>query len=661
MSDPHEANVQLLLHFDGAEGGDVFLDSSPVGRTVYRTGSGIYTTEARSRFGSASLAVTGWQNGLVVPSAPQVGSGDFTLEFWLWAASNPGGDLYIWGKNSNQGNYFGYESSFYIRDLFGTKRISFYAGEPANSHVLTTDAIPLSTWLHVALVRNGNTISIYIDGFVADTYTNANATLIDLAHPFGAIIGENIWIDELRFTVGVARYTGTSYTVPTAPFTDPAPLVPGQVGAWAPDTRFGTPLGNPFSWLANGSTLSEGWVNHPSFKPINSWVDQLVVYYPTFGGSRFQSPDIAFPEDATTIPIVVSKTAVEAAQFDVYLVPASNPAFDLTGATLLWSAAVSANDTNVSFDLPVQPGVWRFDISTYLPSPGGYVYINHLGLPMEFIAQGFNAAQFGTPIETGLRVLGFSAAQFGIPAAGGLATLGQVAQFGTPTSFNAVGASALSPVAQFGTPVLIDFDLTAQASGFQATRVGATHYAIEFPEVIRNTITAARGVRVTQFGQASTPVTQFAGASGWQASGLGRPMTTPRPMSIFGRPTMASRLAAQGFGSASVGTPRTGSVTRPDSLRPVRFGTPTAPPSYVARHVRRSARFGRPSAARSGHLTFGFSLHGRFGRPRVGTVRYVPLGFACAVFGLPVRRPAQRALHVPPNTRFGTPLMTRGM
>lgn len=654
MSDPHEANVQLLLHFDGAEGGDVFLDSSQVGRELYATSSnGVTTTTAHSRFGGGSLSLWNSSNKLVIPYAPQAPA-DFTLECWVRLTEWASATLYGWASSDTSSSLNNPVHRLATDD--STRTIYFHAGSPIGETILLSGQIPADQFVHVALVRSGNTLSLYVAGSLAASYSGASG--IDFNHPFAAISGDDAWVDEMRFTSGVARYEGSSFTVPSAPFEGPSP---GKVGAWVPSTQFGTTRSNYFSWRPDGVWRSEGWMNHPAFIPIDSWDDLLVAHYPTFGGSLFQSPDIVIPEGVTTIPIVVSKTSIETPEFSVRLVPASNPHFELSGSTVLWAPNIAVNDTDVSFDLPVQSGVWRLSFSVYLPSPGGYVRIKHLGLPSSFVAQGFNASQFGTPLETGLRASGFQSGLFGVPNAGGETTLGVVTKLGSPTSHVVYRASSVGDLALFGMPDLINFDTTLDAQGFAPTVFGSNAYANGFQPTIRNMITAARGVRVTQFGQASTPVTQFAGASGWQASGLGRPMTTPRPMSIFGRPTMARRLAAQGFGIVSVGTPRAGSVTRPDSLRPVRFGTPTAPPSYVARHVRRSARFGRPSAARSGHLTFGFSLHGRFGRPRVGTVRYVPLGFACAVFGLPVRRPAQRALHVPPNTRFGTPLMTRGM
>jgi hypothetical protein len=85
-------------------------------------------------------------------------------------------------------------------------------------------AVSVNTWYHVAITRQGNTFRTYLNGVQGSTWTSS-AALYTPTKPLG--IGSNPdgsyslngWLDELRITKGVARYTGAaSFTPPTAPF-----------------------------------------------------------------------------------------------------------------------------------------------------------------------------------------------------------------------------------------------------------------------------------------------------------------------------------------------------------------------------------------------------------------------------------------------------------
>lgn len=58
-----------------------------------------------------------------------------------------------------------------------------------------------------------------------ETYTNGSSTNVTIGASIGStptVIQANFggYIDEVRVTKGVARYTGTSFTVPAAAFPD---------------------------------------------------------------------------------------------------------------------------------------------------------------------------------------------------------------------------------------------------------------------------------------------------------------------------------------------------------------------------------------------------------------------------------------------------------
>ena len=73
------------------------------------------------------------------------------------------------------------------------------------------------------MVRESNTVSLYLNGsrvytttFTGSVSTSTSAVTVGAnasgADPFTG------YMDDIRITKGLARYTGTTYTIPSAPF-----------------------------------------------------------------------------------------------------------------------------------------------------------------------------------------------------------------------------------------------------------------------------------------------------------------------------------------------------------------------------------------------------------------------------------------------------------
>jgi hypothetical protein len=148
-------------------------------------------------------------NGLNVNSGT-----NFTFECWLYRQSTFTGD---------QGTCFfaiGTEASNRIQfAMFGSAiRVEVYAG----TLDFNGGTVPLNAWTHVAIVRSGTTITIYINGVSATSATWNNV----VGNSGGFIVGANRsvsnyvngYISDLRFLIGTALYTST-FTPPTAPLT----------------------------------------------------------------------------------------------------------------------------------------------------------------------------------------------------------------------------------------------------------------------------------------------------------------------------------------------------------------------------------------------------------------------------------------------------------
>ena len=72
----------------------------------------------------------------------------------------------------------------------------------------------LNTWQHIAVTRDGNTWRLYVDGLkVSESIQTNNIDMDNGQSDLRMYLGRNFkgYIDDLRITKGVARYTGNSF------------------------------------------------------------------------------------------------------------------------------------------------------------------------------------------------------------------------------------------------------------------------------------------------------------------------------------------------------------------------------------------------------------------------------------------------------------------
>ena len=224
--------VSLLLHGDGTNGSTTIVDSSSSPKAVTAVGDAQIST-AQSKFGGSSLAFDGTGDYLTsaANSAFDLGSGDYTIELWvrLISASNYGG---IVGK----GQIGVVNSTAYSLEFDNTSNaISLWIGNNTppsfGSYVVTgtTNIRTSAVWTHLAVSRSGNNTRLFVNGTqegstYTTAYTIAAGNPLWIGGGFYAPTTNNIngYIDDLRITKGVARYT-SNFTPPTAPFPDLSP------------------------------------------------------------------------------------------------------------------------------------------------------------------------------------------------------------------------------------------------------------------------------------------------------------------------------------------------------------------------------------------------------------------------------------------------------
>lgn len=206
-TDPSFSSVQLLLHMNGSNGSTTFTDSSSAARTVTPSGNAQIST-AQSKFGGASGYFDGSGDYLTATVTGGFGSGDFTLEFWYY-------------KIANTGMLFNSRSSGTSANGFDIR----HNLEVTTDFVFLFSAATISTnqWVHVAITRSGTTLRRFINGTLnGSTTTSTNYSGTDFkigGSPHGNVGYLTGYIDDVRVTVGTARYTA-SFTPPTAAFPD---------------------------------------------------------------------------------------------------------------------------------------------------------------------------------------------------------------------------------------------------------------------------------------------------------------------------------------------------------------------------------------------------------------------------------------------------------
>ena len=123
-----------------------------------------------------------------------------------------GPSLYSWAIYVAAGNWYYYLST---NGTSWNLTLNGGMGTPATS-----------VWNHIALVRSGSTFSPYINGARGTTSTSS-AAIAAAAGSLGMTVSEGyssgngyagLFIDEVRLTIGTARYSGASFAVPTAEF-----------------------------------------------------------------------------------------------------------------------------------------------------------------------------------------------------------------------------------------------------------------------------------------------------------------------------------------------------------------------------------------------------------------------------------------------------------
>lgn len=214
------SNTQLLLFQNSQpDNNHRFIDETGHRNLVTRVGDvhmGSFTPFSPVGW---SANFNGLSDSISVPAGTDFayGTGDFTVEGWVWPQTFTGSPL-LWTQTTSGTNYFviGFDTN---------GNIGFTAtSSGGGTSIMGPTATRLGEWNHFAVTRTSGNVRVYING-VSGTQTTNTTNFTDTSYvptigryTHSATQHYTGYISNFRVVKGVAVYTG-NFTVPTSSLT----------------------------------------------------------------------------------------------------------------------------------------------------------------------------------------------------------------------------------------------------------------------------------------------------------------------------------------------------------------------------------------------------------------------------------------------------------
>lgn len=227
--DPNFSKVELLMHFENS-----WADSSS--RRISLTPS----SGAGLGFDATNKALGGWSGtfggndndylSLAHDARFSLGAQDMTVEAWVrttrTAAQIAANDAAIisksWLYGTRNPNWALALSKGYPQFTIGPSSTAWQTSATSATRVLQ------NAWNHIVGQRRGNLVECFVNGALVSSVTETRVP--NESNPTGLRIGKTEngsaqayiigQLDEIRLTMGVARYPDPSFVVPTFPYPD---------------------------------------------------------------------------------------------------------------------------------------------------------------------------------------------------------------------------------------------------------------------------------------------------------------------------------------------------------------------------------------------------------------------------------------------------------
>ena len=174
-----------------------------------------------------------------------VGSGDYTIEGWFYP-ENVSSTRRLCGQRASNASKLQF-----LLEISSSGVLSYYFSISDSSYEVQGDALVANRWYHIAVTRNGNVHTLYVNGHSVGTRTQSG-TLDDRAQPFsigrqGNYTSDTFdgYIQDFRIYKGVAKYT--SNFIPAS--TNPDIL---------PDTPSGVAYSSELTKITDGAVAFDG-------------------------------------------------------------------------------------------------------------------------------------------------------------------------------------------------------------------------------------------------------------------------------------------------------------------------------------------------------------------------------------------------------------------
>jgi len=229
-----DPQTEFLLHCNGADASTNFPDAGDQARTfTARLNAQVDT--AQSKFGGASMLLAGGDDRVDTPDHADftIGSGDFTFDCWIRIA-----DTGIRRQLAGQSNAAGDATSIslYVEKQANDRMRAFICVGAATIQVIGTTALVTGQFYHLAIVIASGVLKLFLNGVQEGGNVSVGGSVNDATSVWtigragdldnAAVNTWNGWVDEVRLSIGVARWT-SNFTPPTAAYTNLIP--PGSV------------------------------------------------------------------------------------------------------------------------------------------------------------------------------------------------------------------------------------------------------------------------------------------------------------------------------------------------------------------------------------------------------------------------------------------------
>ena len=337
------ADTKLLLHCNGDDASTTFTDET--GKTVTAVGTAQIDT-AQSKFGGASGLFDGNSDYLSLDDSADftLGTTDFTIDLWVRFSTLQ--NAHFWQQGAG---------TTYVRFWYDNAGHQLNFGELASGSwgVLYQGAWTPSadTWYHIAVIRSGTTTwKIFVDGTdISATLTTGSASrsIADISGTayIGALQGASEflagWIDEFRFSLGIARWT-SNFTPSTVEYTGVNSASPSVSPSASPST---SPSQSPSSSRSPSVSVSSSPSLSPSSSPSAS---PSASISPSSSPSASPSASIS-PSSSPSASPSISPSASKSAS------PSASPSVSLSSSPSL-SPSISPS-VSPSISLSSSPSV----------------------------------------------------------------------------------------------------------------------------------------------------------------------------------------------------------------------------------------------------------------------------------------------------------------